>query len=166
VTCTWTYSDWCQSYSVTLTGLYPLYVYDATPTITSVQPLSPLYPGSQGAVAIYGTNFGPAQGSIAVCRTGANPCSSSEVAGTILDWNHGATYDQINVNLTAGTIASGTYDIQLTSLGSTGSGFLQNPSGGDVPQARGQVTITVSPADNRDRRAVHQLLRACRRQRI
>ena len=141
VTCSWVYSDGSQRFSLTITG-DTLHVYDAAPVITLTQLLSPLYPGGQAYVAIYGTGFGPAQGGIAVCRTGATPCGNSDVAGTVVYWNHGVSYDQVNVLLAAGSTASGAYDVQLTSRGSTGSGFLQNPNGPDPPQASGQIAVT------------------------
>jgi hypothetical protein len=139
----------CTASSVT--GAIPvtpqIYVYDASPSIKSLQQLSPLYPGGQASVAIYGTNLGPATGSIAVCSSGANPCSSSDVSSTVTYWNHGVSYDQVNVLLTAAPTSSGVYDLQLTSLGESGTGFVEDfaSSASDVPQTRGQVTVSILP---------------------
>lgn len=54
VTCRWV----AGTFTINLADA--LQVYDATPNVTSIQQLSPLYPGGQAYVAIYGTNFGPA----------------------------------------------------------------------------------------------------------
>jgi hypothetical protein len=128
-----------------VTGMIPvspdIYVYDATPRITSLQQLSPLYPGGQAYVAIYGTNLGPATGSIAICETGANPCGSSDVSSAVTYWNHGVSYDQVNVLLTAAPTSGGVYDLELTSRGETGMGFVQDVPAFDVPQTRGQAKV-------------------------
>jgi hypothetical protein len=130
----------CKASSVTgnIPVVEQIYVYDATPHITSLLQLSPLYQGGQAYVAIYGTNLGPATGSIAICKTGANPCGSSDVSSAVTYWNHGVSYDQVNVLLTAAPTSGGVYDLELTSRGETGMGFVQDVPALTCPRPAGR----------------------------
>jgi hypothetical protein len=114
-------------------------MYDASPTITSVQlldyytvtPISAIPAGGQAYAAVYGSNFGPSQGSVAVCQDSVVPCVSSDVSAAITYWAGGPSnpVNQVNLLLTSSATSSGTYDIVLTSLGASGTGFLQQPQG-------------------------------------
>jgi hypothetical protein len=114
-------------------------VADTTPVITGITPISPLYSGGQAYVQIFGTNFGPAcmnnlpcQGAgIAICQDGSpDPCAPTgtnvDVSGRITYWSN----SQVNALLSAGSGASGYYDIVLMSAGASGTGFVPVPGGG------------------------------------
>ena len=126
------------------TNSLPFYVYDTTPYVSNVTllntatlaPMDTLAPGGQAIAVISGANFGaPPGGGIRVCTTGSTPCISSEVspAGPP-SWSD----SEIRVLLSASAASSGTYDIEVTSLGLSGT-FFQSPAG--QSSARGQVLV-------------------------
>ena len=117
-------------------------VYDATPVIISVIQPQALLSGGQVSVEIYGTNFGPNAGGLAVCRSGSSPCGTSDVAPAITYWS--AT--QVNAILTASATALGPYDIQIASMGARGTGFLQRPNGGSSSQSNRKPIAVSQPA--------------------
>ena len=108
-------------------------VPDQSPVITGVAELTPLAPGGQAYISIYGTNFGncpnnlPCSGAdVAICNSGAIPCGSSDVGkDSISYWSDG----QVNVLLSAAPSALGTYDVVLSAAGPTGNTFLAAPGG-------------------------------------
>jgi len=110
----------------------------AYPTLA---PISAIPAGGQAVAAVYGVNFGPAQGSVAVCHDGANPCVSSDVIAAITYWSAG----QVNLLLTAASTSTGVYDIVLTSLGLLGTGFLQAPQGGGAQSNPGRIAAAAPP---------------------
>lgn len=107
-------------------------VYDATPTITSVYPLTSPTPGVPFTVEIDGSNFGASQGTATVCLvpTGGGPCTQSTNFPTIQigSWSLNVVF----VTLTSLASAPGHYCIQLTSKGGNGSNFLPAPNGGST----------------------------------
>jgi len=133
-------------------------VYDPTPQITFVQLLdintgaaiSAVPAGGQAWAIIYGTNFGLNSGSLNICPTGANPCTTnpSDVTVTQVAWYHESGYDQVNALLTASASSAGLYDIQITSTGLSGTGlFFQAPAGRTSPQSpRGGPVPVATPS--------------------
>jgi hypothetical protein len=137
-------------------------VFDPTPQITGVELLSPLVAGGSAIASIFGTNFG-ASGTVAVCRSGASPCTTPDIQTTSANYYWGtapvsnppvqcSSSCQVNVTLAAQPTASGTYNVQLTSKGDTGaSAFVPNPQnpGGSSAQSNtwpvyvGPVSVSV-----------------------
>jgi hypothetical protein len=126
-------------------------VYDATPHISGLTQYPPAADGSF-YVALYGTNFGPSPGSVAVCSSGANPCNSTSNVSVVYSagptgpcpyctWND----SQVNLLLIPSLAASGAYDLQLTSGGENhGLGFQSKP--GQTGAAKSNtVTVTLTP---------------------
>jgi hypothetical protein len=104
-----------------LTGAFA--IDDATPQINAAVQDQPAPDGSF-YMTVYGTNFGPSQGSVSVCATGADPCGSSDI--TVVQ-NAPYSYwsdNQVNVLLVPSPGSSDLYDLQLTSLGESGNGFV------------------------------------------
>ncbi len=104
-------------------------VYDPTPYIQAVtdlagNPITSIPASTQTYATLWGTGFG-SSGTIAICSFGANPCNGSDVSAQSSYWSQ----NQINVVLTTSATSQGTYEIQLTSLGFSGNGFLSGPSG-------------------------------------
>jgi len=119
LTCTDTWGDMAN-----LTGAFA--IDDATPQINAVVQDQPAPDGSF-YMTVYGTNFGPSQGSVSVCATGADPCGSSDI--TVVQ-NAPYSYwsdNQVNVLLVPSPGSSDLYDLQLTSLGESGNGFVAAP---------------------------------------
>jgi 3D (Asp-Asp-Asp) domain-containing protein len=118
-----TYNGTEGPYTLSADGLT---VYDATPQIFYLQQ-DPADPSGSFYVEIYGINFGQNTGTVAVCATGDNPCTSTpDVAvsnGPYPYWSD----NQVNVLLTPTPTASGTYDVQITSRGEAGNGFQPAP---------------------------------------
>ncbi len=120
---------------------------DYSPVITSVQLLdidtgtviAAISAGGQAYAILYGTSFGPAQGSMAICPSGANPCQTSDLSGSITFWSDG----QVNLLLTAAETSTGNYDAVLTSLGSAGTSFVQAPQGPGPQSNRGTIAAVV-----------------------
>ncbi len=123
----------------TITGSNTIQVFDATPLIGAIQPTDP---DDNGAfyIQIYGTNFGPSVGSVSVCAVSNGSCSDFTISyqgqAQYAVWSD----QQVNVLLTpTATATGGVYNVQLTSVGESGTGFvaLQNKS---QPQSnKGQV---------------------------
>jgi hypothetical protein len=115
-------------------------VDDGTPMIAGIWP--PAIPPNESSVLIslYGTNFGPAPGSIAICATPADPCTSNAVqVATTGSGSQNIPYwsdKQVNVFVNTSASASGTYYVQLTSGGeSPGLGFVAAPNGQSSAQS-------------------------------
>lgn len=135
------------------TNSLQFYITDITPVIGGIQEVTPLYPDptQPGYISIYGTNFGPTQGSVQVCVQNSYPCTAAtDVSATVTYWGQDQT--QVNAMLTLSSTASGTYDVRVTSLGLLGTGFISPPGGSSQSQSNAkQVTATpliktVSPA--------------------
>jgi hypothetical protein len=88
-------------------------------------------------VTLYGTNFGPAPGSVAACAQGATPCNGTPDMSVTVAAGHTSACPycywsdtQVNVLITPSPTSSGIYDLQLTSGGeSPGLGFQAKPAG-------------------------------------
>jgi hypothetical protein len=94
-------------------------------------------------ISLYGTNFGPAPGSVAICATPVDPCSSSSISvQSIPYWSD----NQVNVFVNTSSTTSGTYYVQLTSGGeSSGLGFVAAP-GGESSALSNFATVQVALA--------------------
>jgi hypothetical protein len=134
-----------------LVTLNALTVYDATPSITSAQPSQPSSPGGPFSVTLTGTNFGPTTGTVTVCtHVGGDfppPCTSTgDIAVTqpAAAWNDGTLTSpgSITVTLTPTAAASGTYDIAITSLGESGTGFMAEAGVSESQSNRASVQVT------------------------
>ena len=102
-----------------------LTVYDASPQInTNPNGVQQLSPDSSGGfyVTIYGTNFGKAVGVVSVCRAGTSSCGDFAVSysGGYATWGD----TQINLYLAPNLAAGGNYNVQVTSVGEAGNGFV------------------------------------------
>ncbi len=133
--------------SVPLTLADAVDVYDASPQITYVQQYPP---DSQGRfwITIYGTNFGPSQGTLPMCTSGANPCNGTpDITADPGAPPYGYWSDaQVNALLTPSTNANGIYDVEVNSHGENGNNFIGNP-GDPTDQSqsnRGQVVVNQS----------------------
>ena len=102
-------------------------VYDATPKLAD-PPLPPYDPDETGSfyITLYGTNLGRFQGSLYVCSDSSGSCN--DFAVSLSGPSYTGWYDtQINAFLTPLTPAAsegGKYNIQVTSVGESGAGFL------------------------------------------
>ena len=131
--------------SATLYGA--INIYDATPVITQVVQEAPLLPGGSFFITIYGNNLGKS-GSVNVCRTGFDPCTtnSQELSVTVSSWNQSHDWyglDNIRVRLTPGPSAGGLYDVQLTSGGAGGLGFYPQNTNSTNPNAKQAGAVSV-----------------------
>ncbi len=120
-------------------------VYDASPHITYVYQYPPESPDGSFYVALYGRNFGPQRGNVSVCAPGADPCSGTQDMSVSFNAPYAFWSDtQINVLITPSPNASGTYDVQLTSLGQNGISFSYAPGQSSPGKSdnRGQVHVT------------------------
>ncbi len=131
-------------------------VFDATPIIKFLQQDPAAADGSFYA-ELYGYNFGPAPGSVAVCfydptgdPSGTDPCNGPTGISVCLSVACGAVYgywsdNHVNVLLTPPAGTSGTYDVIITSGGeSPGLGFQAAPAG--ISQSRSnRMQVQVQP---------------------
>jgi len=125
-------------------------VADRTPYIDHIEQTD-LQPGQSGQIKIYGANFGQACGfgqpcpgaGVAICKSGAEECASSEAIPTVSSWSD--TIITVLVSVSDAPSASGYYDVEVTSAGAAGLGFQQAPSGGTKPKARGRITVNGNP---------------------
>ncbi|HLI86673.1 MAG TPA: putative Ig domain-containing protein [Bryobacteraceae bacterium] len=110
---------------------------DPTPHIDGISP-SVINTGSN-QVTITGGGFGTVQGSLAVCPSGANPCSGSNVAWSVApgSWGPNSIVAMLNV---PSTDNGNSYDIEVVSNGSLGTGF---QSTGTTQATSNRVTVTV-----------------------
>src|SRR5260370_10532153 len=119
-------------------------VADSTPQITGIALSQPLTPNGSADASIYGYNFG-SSGQLNVCRAGADPCTGpTDVSATVTSWGcyPALGYCQVNASLSATSQASGAYDLQITSNGSSGQGFCPSPdSSSQRNNNRGQVVV-------------------------
>jgi len=130
-----------------LTNAVNFTVGDAGPVIDTVELVTPLYPGDQANVRIKGRNFGRAclgsacpGASVKVCHSGDNPCGSSDViASPPTSWRD----TEVDAVLSADSSATGFYDVVITSVGSTGTGFQSTVNAPQNPQS-GPGTFGVS----------------------
>ena len=134
------------------TNSLPFTVGDATPYIEAItdeyfRPISTLLPGADKIIILWGTGFGPLPGSVAICSSGASPCSGSDVSAQVTYWSSG----QINLLVTTSSASQGPYDLQVASSGASGNGFLTAPGGGNSAQSN-RVQLRVYPL------AVNQLI--------
>jgi hypothetical protein len=105
---------------------------DLTPYVGGVTPGS-LHAGESATLVIEGTTFGPGCGpnantpcpgaAVRVCRGGADPCTTPDVAVSDIAWGD----TEITATFTAAASASGRYDVKVVSAGATGKGFLAWP---------------------------------------
>lgn len=140
----------------TLTLDNAITVYDAKPVIANVQQYPYAADGSYYEI-LYGTNFGPAPGSVSVClkdptgdKDGTNPCAGKGVITACMSPSCGAAYaywsdTQVNVLLIPTRGATGVFDIFLTAGGeSPDLGFVAAP--GATPGIRRTARrVTVAP---------------------
>jgi hypothetical protein len=124
-------------------------VGDSTPVINYITQ-QPLQPGQQGSIAIYGVNFGAGcsnlaclGASISVCHSGDGSCGSSDVTPLAVSfWSD----TQINAMLSAGPLASGSYDVQVTSAGAAGLGFTPAPGAATNSKSnRKSIAVNTNP---------------------
>ena len=124
-------------------------IYDATPQITGIRLLDleslvaipNLSQSGRAYAEVYGTSLGGSPailGTVQICVSASNPCTSSDVTAEILYWSP----VQVNMLLTAGDSSSGNYDVQLTSPGVTGT-FAQSPQGLNSPTTPTRQTVNV-----------------------
>jgi hypothetical protein len=121
-------------------------VGDATPYISAItntdgSPIGSLQPGTPTYIKLLGSGFGAqpgTQGTVNICVFGANPCVGSDVSVTLV----GSWSDQeIDLLVTSSATSQGTYDVQVTSGGVTGNGFLNNAGGNGAASNRQQVIV-------------------------
>jgi hypothetical protein len=141
------------SYGVN-TGPQDFEVVDAAPYITGIQ--GPYMIGSTPYISIYGTNFGtdcplasgiPCPGAaVAMCQTASpNPCGPSNNGADVLPTATYWSQNQVNAALQIEPAAAGLYDVQITSPGASGNGFLSTtdvPSGGTSQRKTMAITPT------------------------
>ncbi len=144
----------CTVNKISTTNSNYLYLFDGSPVISGLSQFDPEYSGGPFYVSVFGSNFGPVTKTLTVCASDPNPatpCNSTPdfnlclpLAGSIV--NPSCPYsiwkdDQINVLLTPTSSAFGTYDVQVTSFGSSGSGFLFNPQAENSAKSNRKGTI-------------------------
>ncbi len=124
-------------------------VGDSTPVINYITQQT-LQSGQQGSISIYGSNFGTGcsnvactGASISVCRSIDSSCGSSDVVPfDPTFWSD----TQINATLSAGSSASGSYDVQVTSAGAAGLGFSPTPAQTTSSQSnRKSIAVNSNP---------------------
>jgi 3D (Asp-Asp-Asp) domain-containing protein len=132
-------------YTITCTPTWigpSIYVYDATPVISSVVQTPALYPGGNDYVTIYGSNLG-SEGTVKVCFSGTNSCgdvtaTTTQPAATYGFW-HG---NQINALLSASQNAAvGTYDLYVTVGTDLGGASFQPGPGNTASSGRLQIQV-------------------------
>jgi len=120
-----------NSYGISLSDA--VQVDDGTPTINGIWP-SAIPPGQSSVlISLYGTNFGPTPGSIAICAAPVDPCTSSVIQVATLNGSPNIPYwsdNQVNLFVNTTSTPPATYYVQLTSGGeSPGLGFVSAPGG-------------------------------------
>ena len=117
---------WISDYDATHPSTGLLQVFDATPVIRSVsQPT--VFPNGQMSFTIQGNNFGSTQGAVRVCAyPAASGDCTTDPTWTVAQISWGAV---ISVLLTPPPTASGSYCLQVASVGASGSHFLAAPNG-------------------------------------
>jgi hypothetical protein len=138
LTCTWA--------GIPVTVTQAVTVYDASPVIDALQPFPP-NPDGSFYITLYGTNFGPGPGSISVCASGDSSCAGTpdiEVDMNSIFWSD----EQINVRLVPTPSISGSYDLQVGSVGETRNGFLaqQGATSSQSNRARLQINPSITLA--------------------
>jgi hypothetical protein len=108
---------------------------DPTPYIDGISP-SVINTGPN-QVTITGGGFGTVQGSLAICYSGANPCTSSDVTYSVNSWGPNTIVATLNV---PSTDNGNSYDIEVTSNGSLATGF---QSTGTTQATSNTATLTV-----------------------
>ena len=136
----------------------PLAVYDAAPQVMAVQQFQPLWPGSQGWITIWGTNFGSNLGQILVCLhgsscTGENYLAANPSAPPYGVWSTAQTvdgevtnYGQINALITAASYdAVGSYDVGVRSAGNGSEPYYGGPNPQTGSTYQNGVTVAAAP---------------------
>jgi hypothetical protein len=125
---------------------------DLTPYVDQISP-GGLDAGQSLSMTITGSNFGPAcdasgtpcpGAGIAVCVSGASPCTVSDVTVSNVAWGD----TSITATFNAESTASGPYDVVVTSAGASGLGFFAAPNGPQRQSNRGSVVVAVKGNPN------------------
>jgi hypothetical protein len=125
---------------------------DRTPVITFVTQ-EDLRPNDHASISIHGSSLGPpcsgnlpcSSSSVRICKSTDSLCGSSDVSVTsITAWSD----TRIDATVTAAAAATGFYDVQLTSSGTAGTGFLPAAQGRTSPQSNRGGPIAVTNQSN------------------
>ena len=127
----------------------PYTVADKPPMITNVTQTA-LQPGEPGTIVIYGQNFGtcpaglPCGGArVTSCLADASTCTSTDLTGSVTSWSS----SEITLTLSASATSAftpGEYQLQVTSAGIAGQGFVSTPQTGSISN-RGNFVMNSNP---------------------